>query len=318
MTKYRILIPVAIPREGFEQILPEYELVYPSGEAFTDEETAQHIVDCVAMVSIFGRKVSSQLIEKAPQLKIIANFGAGYDNVDVAYAKSKGIVVTNCPDPVTEPTAELAFAMMLALARRVSELDAVIKQQKPLRWGTMFNLSSTLIGKQLGIVGMGAIGKAVARRAIASGMKVVYHNRKPMLPEVEAQCQATYVSMAELLSSSDVVSLHVPLTADTRHLIDKDALQRMKASAILINTARGAVVDEAALVDALKKGIIGGAGLDVYENEPVISPELFEMASVVLTPHTGSATIETRAEMSRVVATNIRAFVDGKVPPNKI
>lgn len=316
--KPRVLIPVAIPRKPFDDILPEFELIYPSGDAFSDDEVDHLIHDCVAFVSIFGRKVTQRTIDKAPSLKIIANYGVGYDNVDVDHARRKGIVVTNCPHPVTEPTAELALALMLNVARQVSALDAALKQGRPLTWGTMHNLSSTLTGKQLGIVGMGAIGKAVARRALAFGMTVVYHNRKPIPLADENRYHAQYLSMDELLMTSDVVSLHVPFTSATRHLIDRDALLKMKRSSMLINTARGPVVDEQALVDALINGTIGGAGLDVYENEPHITPALLQLTNVVLTPHTGSATFETREQMSVVVAHNIRALIDGLVPPNVV
>jgi len=313
-----ILIPTAIPVEPFREILPDCQLIYPTNEAFTDQEVLQHLPQCTAMVSIFGRKITAGMIDVAPQLKIIANYGAGYDNVDVQHARDKGIIVTNCPHPVTEPTAELALALMLNVARRVSHLDAALKHGKPLRWGTIQNLSNTLWGKRLGIVGMGAIGKAVARRALAFGMTVVYHNRKPMSPADEKQYHATWLPLHELLSSADIVSLHVPLTSDTRHLMNRITFEQMKPTAILINTARGAVIDETALIEALSNGTIAGAGLDVYEDEPQIPPALLKLDNVVLTPHTGSATIETRIEMSQVVAQNIRAFIDGMTPPNMV
>ena len=314
--KRKVVIPVHIPQSGFFNELDGWNIVFPSGKKHNREEFLEQIKDADVIVSIFGLKLENSVIEAAGNLKMIANFGAGYDNVDVGYCTKKGILVTNCPDPVTEPTAELAFALMLAVARRVVEMNIRLNSPEPLKWGVMRNLSSTLVGKRLGIVGMGAIGKALARRAVASGMSIVYHNRKRLDEAVEKQFGAKWVSFDELLETSDYVSLNVPLTPATKGLIGREELRKMKKSAYLINTARGAVVKERELIDALKDGEIAGAGLDVFEKEPDIPNEFLEMGNVVVMPHLGSATLEAREEMSRVVAVNIAAAFSGKTPPN--
>jgi glyoxylate reductase len=314
----KLLIMMAVPRQQFEQVLPDWDLVYPENEAFTHEELLVKVADVDAIVTVYGNKLSNEVIDAAPKLKMIANFGAGYDNVDMDYVSSKGIVVTNSPDPVTEPTAELAMGLMIATARRIGEMNNLLKNKEALQWGVMRNLSTTLVGKCLGIVGMGAIGKALARRAVASGMSVVYHNRQRVDESVEQQLGAKYLALHELLQTADVVSLNMPLTPATRGMIGQKELALMKPGAYLINTARGPVVDESALIDALQNKVIAGAGLDVFENEPVIPDALRELPGVVLMPHLGTATHETRGEMSLLVAQNIKMFFNGEVPPNRV
>ncbi len=314
----KVLIMLAVPRQQFEQVLPDWEIVYPEKEAFTHEELLQKVSDVDAIVTVYGNKLSNEVIDAAPKLKMIANFGAGYDNIDIEYVNAKGIVVTNSPDPVTEPTAELAMGLMIATARRMGEMNNILKNKEDLQWGVMRNLSTTLVGKCLGIVGMGAIGKALARRAVASGMSVVYHNRNRVDETIEQQFGAKYLPLDELLQIADVVSLNMPLTADTRGLISSKELVLMKDGAYLINTARGPVVDEEALIEALQNKVIAGAGLDVFENEPLIPDALRELPNVVLMPHLGTATHETRGEMSLLVAQNIKAYFDGEVPPNRV
>jgi lactate dehydrogenase-like 2-hydroxyacid dehydrogenase len=245
------------------------------------------------------------------RVKIIANYGVGYNNVDVDYATKCGIVVTNTPDPVIEPTAELAFALMLASARRIAECDRKMRIPNGLKWGVMENLGQSLYGKTLGIIGMGRIGQALARRALASGMKIVYYNRTKLSPELECHYLTQRLELDELLKTSDVISLNTPLTEDTYHLINYSRLQLMKPTAILINTARGPVIDESALIKALQNGIIAAAGLDVYEFEPFITPELFGLDNVVLAPHNGTGTVDARIEMSRFVSQNIIRYFAG-------
>ncbi len=318
MKTHKLLIMLAIPKEGFEAILPDWELVYPEEEAFTQEELKEKIADCEAVVTVYGHKLSNEVIDAAPHLKMIANFGAGFDNIDVSYATSKGILVTNSPDPVTEPTAELAMGLMISVARRMGEMNNRLRTKGEITWGVMRNLSTTLVGKRLGIVGMGAIGKALARRALASGMDIVYHNRTRVEETVEAELKAAYVSLEELLKTADVVSLNMPLTPDTKHMIGKAELEMMKPSAYLVNTARGPVVDEQALIEALETEEIAGVGLDVYEREPTIPEAYMKMHNVALMPHLGTATHETRREMSVVVAQNIKDYFSGKVPSNPV
>ncbi|MCU4176045.1 NAD(P)-dependent oxidoreductase [Carboxylicivirga sp. N1Y90] len=313
----KLLVMLALPRQEIEAVLPDWTLVYPEGELFAQDELIDKVRDCEAIITVYGNKLSNAIIDAAPKLKMIANFGAGYDNIDVPYASSKGIVITNSPDPVTEPTAELAFGLMIGVARRMGEMNSRLRQMD-VTWGVMRNLSTTLVGKRLGIIGMGAIGKAVARRAIASGMEVVYHNRNKVDSATQEALNVSYCSFDELLKTSDVVSLNMPLSPETKGMIGLEELKLMKSSAYLINTARGPVVKEQELIQALKTGEIAGAGLDVFENEPTIPDELLQMDNVYLIPHLGTATHETRGEMSTLVAENIKAFFSGQTPPNII
>ena len=261
----------------------------------------------------FQFKVDKEVIDAAKgSVKIIANFGVGYNNIDVKYATKCGIVVTNTPDPVVEPTAEQAFALMLAAARRVAECDRKLRIENGLKWGVLENLGQTLYGKTLGIIGMGRIGQALARRAMACGMNVVYYNRTRLAHELETTYQTRRLKLAELLAISDVISLHTPLTDQTWHLIDRDSLKLMKPTAIIINTARGSVIDESALTEALQNHWIASAGLDVYEDEPNITPALLELDNVVLAPHSGTATVDTRNEMSRFASQNIIRYFEGR------
>lgn len=306
--KKKILITYNLPREGFAELTEHFELIFPKNASFSKEEVLERVAECDALLSMFNFVIDKEIIDAGKNLKIISNFGVGFNNVDFEYARHKGVMVTNTPDPVVEPTAEMAFALMLATARRVAECDRKLRDAASgLKWGVMENLGVGLHGKTLGIVGLGRIGKSIARRAEAFGMKVVYHNRK----ETEAGNAKYCSTLDELLYVSDFVSLNVPLTDETRHLIDADALKKMKPSAILINTARGPVVDEPALADALKNRTIRAAGLDVFENEPSVCPQLLALDNVVLAPHNGTATIDARIEMSRFAVRNIVNFFDG-------
>jgi len=278
-------------------------------------------------VSTFDYKVSREMIEGMPNLRLIANFGAGYNNIDLEACKARGIRVTNTPQPVIEPTAELAFALMIDVARRVSEFDRMLRSHSNSEngdaslngvFGVMNNLSHSLYGKTLGILGMGRIGQALARRAAASGMRIIYHNRHEINGDALKalnggnDAMVKYVDFQTLLQDSDYLSLNLPYTPQVHHIIGKPELGMMKRSAYLINTARGAHVDEAALVEALKSGIIAGAALDVYEFEPQISPELLKLPNVVLSPHTGTGTWEGRIAMCENVCDNILAFAEGR------
>ena len=307
----RIAFTTELPRQGFIR-LAGHTLYAPFEEA-------------EVLVSTFDAKVSREMMEAMPHLQLIANLGAGYNNIDLDACRERGIRVTNTPQPVIEPTAELAFALMIDVARRVSEFDRAVRNGRAT-FGVMNNLSHSLYGKTLGILGMGRIGQALARRAKASGMKVIYHNRKPIdVRRTDVRCtkdvrldewtkevieQAEYVDFQTLLQDSDFLSLNLPYTPQVHHIIGKPELGMMKRTAYLINTARGAHVDEAALVEALQNGIIAGAALDVYEHEPVVSTELLTMPNVVLSPHTGTGTWEGRIAMCENVTDNILAFVE--------
>ena len=263
------------------------------------------------LVCTFDYRVPRQMIEAMPNLRLIANFGAGYNNIDLEACKTRNIRVTYTPQPVIEPTAELAFALMMDIARRVSEFDRMMRKPD-IRFSVMNNLSHSIYGKTLGIIGMGRIGQALARRAKASGMAIIYHNRHKLPDETEQKYEARYVDFQTLLQDSDFVSLNLPYTPEVHHLIGKPELGMMKRSAYLINTARGAHVHEEALVEALRNGIIAGAALDVYEHEPAVSSELLALPNVVLSPHTGTGTWEGRIAMCENVTDNILAFYAGE------
>ena len=297
----RIAFTTALPHEGFAR-LSGHVLYAPLAEA-------------EVLVSTFDQPVTREMIMSAPHLQLVANFGVGFNNIDLDACRERGIRVTNTPNPVIEPTAELAFALMHDVARRTAEFDRKLRAGKAEPFGVMNNLSHSLYGKTLGIIGMGRIGQALARRAVASGMRVVYHNRRPLGDEAMRRLgyEARYVSKEELLMEADFVSLNLPYTPEVKHIIDGKALRMMKPTAYLINTARGAHVDEQALVKALKEGEIAGAAMDVYEHEPQITPELLEMDNVVLSPHTGTGTWEGRIAMCENVCDNILAWEEGNI-----
>ena len=293
----RIAFTTDLPKEGFKRLDSRFE--WPC--AYQEAEV---------LVSTFDYRVPREMIEAMPKLKLIANFGAGFNNIDLDACRERAIRVTNTPQPVIEPTAELAFALMIDIARRVSEFDRAIRSGTGQPMAVMNNLSHSLYGKTLGIIGMGRIGQALARRAIASGMTIIYHNRHRLTDEIEKKYDAQYVDFQTLLQDSDYVSLNLPYTSDVHHIIGKPELGMMKRSAYLINTARGAHVDELALAEALKSGIIAGAALDVYEYEPSISSVLLKLPNIVLSPHTGTGTWEGRIAMCENVTDNIIAFAE--------
>ena len=284
------------------------------------------LAEAEVLVSTFDKPVMREMIMSAPKLKLVTNFGVGFNNIDLEACRERGIRVTNTPQPVIEPTAELAFALMHDVARRTAEFDRKLREGKAEPFGVMNNLSHSLYGKTLGIIGMGRIGQALARRALASGMTVIYHNRRPLGDEAmrrlgewalasESQVPGaiTYVSQEELLQTADFVSLNLPYTPEVKHLIGEKELQMMKPTAYLINTARGAHMNEEALVQALKRGKIAGAAMDVYEHEPEIHPELLKLDNVVLSPHTGTGTWEGRIAMCENVCDNILAWEKGDI-----
>lgn len=317
--KKRVLVSTRLLPEGFADLVEQFEVVFPENEMFSKNEVIDLLPTFDAFIPTFQFKVDKDVINAAgDRLKIIANYGVGFNNIDVEFATEKGIIVTNTPDPVIEPTAEQAFALMLSAARKIAECDRKLRTLDNIKWGVLENLGQTLYGKTLGIIGMGRIGQAVARRALASGMKIVYYNRKRLDSGIENDYKAQRLELKELLKISDVISLHTPLNEDTYHLINRDRLQNLKPTAILINTARGPVVDENALVEALMNGWIYAAGLDVYEFEPQINPKLLELDNVVLAPHNGTATIEARNAMSRFASQNIIRYFDGRTDISRV
>lgn len=315
----KILVTYDMFREGFTELESKYDVTFPEGRDFTYDEVYAMIPEYDVLCSMFDFPVNKELIDHAPNLKLIANYAVGYNNIDVAYALQKGLTVANTPDPVTAPTANLALGLMIDVARRVTECDRKLRTlRKAMKVGVLENLGVNITGKVLGIIGMGRIGKALAKRANACGMEVIYHNRRQLYIEEETRLNVTYVSKEELLERADFVSLNAPYTPETYHIIGAEELKRMKNSAILINTARGPLVDEAALVEALKSGEIRGAGLDVFEDGDYPMEELLEMDNVVLTPHIGTQTTETRILMARTVCNNVIGFLEGDRPVSRV
>ncbi len=312
----KILVSYQIPKEGLTRLFDKFHVCYPEKTFYTTSELIELIPEFDGLVSVFTKPVNQKIIEAGKKLRIIGNYGVGFNNIDKEAANSAKIVITNTPDVVTEPTAEMTFGLMLAVARRLSEMDRKLRQPQGLKWGIMENLGLGFSGKTLGIIGMGKIGKAVAKRALAFGMKVVYFSRTRLSLSEEEKYHASYFSMNELLKMSDFISLHTPLTPQTRHLIAEKEIKMMKKTAVLINTARGAVIDENALTKALADKKIYGAGLDVFEKEPEITKDLLALDNVVLAPHIGTGTVETRIEIGKMVSENIIAFFEGKTPPN--
>lgn len=309
-----ILLTTNLPREGFTE-MSSHNVIMPEKHKFTPEEFLELIPEADFIISTFDYKITREMIMAGSKLKAIINFGVGFNNVDLKAASERNLIVTNTPLPVIEPTAEHAFTLMLAVSHRVAELDRRMRMpNSDIEFGVMMNLGVAIYGKILGIIGMGNIGKSVARRASACGMKILYNKRHRLSPEEEKEYNATFVEVDELLRNSDYVSLHCPYTPETHHIIDEQAFAKMKDGAILINTARGACVDEAALVRALQNHKLFGAGLDVYEFEPKLTPELYTLDNVVLSPHIGTGTIDARIEMCHNCCRNIQYFLDGEYP----
>lgn len=282
----------------------------------TRERLRTAVAGATGLVTLLSDRVDADLLEAAgPSLKVVANYAVGLDNVDLDACRARGVAVAHTPDVLSDATADMAWALLLAVARRVVEGDALVRSGRWGGWAPDQLLGAPLSGRTFGVVGFGRIGQAAARRATGFGMRVAYAARTRK-PEAEAALGARHLPLAELLRTADVVSLHTPGTPETHHLIDAAALASMKAGALLINTARGTVIDEAALVEALRAGTIAGAGLDVFEREPALADGLADLPNVVLAPHLGSATTETRAEMARMVADAVVAVADGGTVPH--
>ena len=316
----RIAVTGRIPEAGMELLHEAGDVAaWDSLDVPTVEQVHALVAGAEAALTLLTTKVDDAFLDAAgPQLKVVANVAVGYNNLDVAACARRGVVCTNTPGVLTEATADIAMALVLAATRRLGEGERVIRSQQPWQWGMFYMLGAGIQGRQLGIVGMGDIGRALARRARAFGMTIAYSNRRPVAPDVEAELGAQFMSMEELLATSDVVSLNCPYSPATHHLIGAAQMQAMKRSAFLVNTARGPIVDEAALVDALRSGKIAGAGLDVFEHEPAVHPGLLECDNAVLIPHLGSATQETRAAMARLAAHNAVNVLSGVAPPTPI
>ena len=320
----KIFVTRPIPEAGLKTLRNKgYEVVINEAareRAATQEEMTDGVKGADALLSVLTDKITVEIVDAGlPTLKIIANYAVGFDNVDVEAAKQRGIMVTNTPGVLTDTVAEHTFALMLAIAHRIAEADRFSRDGKYKAWGPELLLGTDVSGKTLGVLGLGRIGSRVAYHAVKGfGMKVLYYDPKQN-PDFEKEYSAIYVaSVDELLPQCDFVSIHVPLLDSTRHLINEERFNKMKPSAYLINTSRGPIINEIALATALKNGIIRGAAIDVFENEPEITPELKELDNIIMTPHIASATRETRDKMAELAATNIIEALEGRTPPNLI
>ena len=289
-------------------------------EAFSREKLLEAIGRADVLVPTVTDRIDADIIASAgPKLKLIASFGTGVDHIDLKAAREAGITVTNTPGVLTEDTADVAMALILSVPRRIAEGNALIRQGGWSGWAPTGMLGHRINGKRLGIVGMGRIGQAIARRARGFGMSIHYHNRRAVHPDIEKSLEATHWdNLGQMLSRMDIVSVNCPHTQSTHHLLSREMLSRIPAQAYVVNTSRGEVIDEIALADLLEDRKIAGAGLDVYENEPEITPKLMALDNVVLLPHIGSATIEGRLSMGDKVIINIQTFVDGHTPPDRV
>jgi glyoxylate reductase len=319
MSKFKVLVTRRIPDSGLKILTETCDLDIFEGEApISRDVLLKRIKGKDGLLCLLSDKIDKEVVAAGGMsLKVISNYAVGYNNIDVEETTKSGVLVTNTPGVLTDATADLTWALLLACARRIPKSDSLVRDGRFVGWSPTLLLGREVYGKTLGIIGMGEIGAAVARRAKGFGMKTIYHNRKRD-PETEKELGAMYVSVDDLLKNSDYVSLHVPLTPETRHLIGEKELAMMKPTAILLNASRGEVIDEKALIKALKEGRIDSAGLDVYEKEPRLSPGLAELDNVVLTPHTGSATYESRDRMAVMAAENLVAGLRGERPPNLV
>lgn len=313
----KVLITNRFPEDVVRRISASHEVSSQSQDAPMDrQQLLGQVASCHGLLCMLSDAVDNVVLDRAPNLKVVSNCAVGFDNIDVEAATRRGILVTNTPGVLTNATADLAMALMLSVGRRVVEGDRRVRIGAFRNWAPFKFLGHEISGKTLGIIGLGRIGKAVARRAKGFEMPVVYYHRHRLPSDQEQALGVTYLPLEQVLSQADFVSLHVPLTPETHHLIGARELSRMKQGAYLINTARGPVVDEKALLSVLQEGKIAGAGLDVYEDEPRLTPGLVDLENVVLLPHVGSATVETRQRMAEMAADNLLAGLAGQKPPN--
>jgi len=317
MQKPKLFITRNIPEPAIKRLEEVFEVeIFPENRAITHGELKEKVRDIDALICLLTDNIDHEIIEAASNLKCISVYAVGYNNIDVETATKHGIVICNTPGVLTETTADLAWALIMSCARRIVEADRFVREGKFQGWEPMLMLGNDIFGKTLGIIGMGRIGRAVAHRALGFDMKVIYYD-----PQVDPESlPSDYVSvdLTTLCQNSDFISIHTPLTPKTRHLIGEKEFNLMKPTAILINTARGPIIDEQALISALKENKIAGAGLDVYENEPVIPEELIKLSNVILLPHIGSASYETRTKMALLAAENAIAVIEGKNPPARV
>ncbi|MCD6146878.1 MAG: D-glycerate dehydrogenase [Thermoplasmata archaeon] len=310
----KVYLTRRIPEDGIKLLEERHEIEIYEGDAPpSKEEIIEKVRDKEGLLCLLTDPIDKDVFNAAPKLRAISTYAVGYDNIDMEEATRRKIPVSNTPGVLTETTADLTWALIMAIARRIVEGDRMVREGKFKGWGPMVLLGNDVYGKTLGIIGAGRIGQAVARRAKGFNMRIIYTSRERK-SDFERECNAKFVGLDELLKESDYITLHVPLTEETYHLIGEKELKMMKNSAYLINTARGKCIDEKALVEALKNKDIAGAALDVFENEPLLTPGLAELDNVVLAPHAGSASIETRTKMAVIAAKNLIDSLDGKMP----
>jgi D-3-phosphoglycerate dehydrogenase len=316
---HHVLVTRHLPGDALIQLqqVAKVEIIGEE-ESLSSEKWIRRLRGKDALICTVADPIDEKVMEACPELSIISNFGVGYNHIDIAAATRRGILVTNTPDVLTDATADLTWALLLDVARRVTEGDRLVRAGRWIGWTPEFMLGTEVTGKTLGIIGMGRIGKAVASRARGFRMRVLYHSRTRLSAEEERALGAEWRTFHSLLEEADFVSLHAPYTAETHHLIGEDELARMKPGSFLINAGRGALVDEQALIRALRERRIAGAALDVYEREPEVPEELKRMEQVVLAPHLGSATRETREAMARMAVENLMAFFSGRKPPHLV
>ena len=316
----KVVVTGKIPAVALERLRAEHTVhAWEDESPIARDELLKRVAGADSIVSLLTEKIDAELLDAAgKQLRSVSNVAVGYNNIDVPACRERNVLVTNTPGVLTEATADIAMALILMSTRRLAEGERVIRAQQPWQWGMFYMLGSSIQGRQLGIVGMGQIGAAVARRARAFGMTIAYTKRSPLDAETAKELNATHMELDELLTTSDVVSLHCPYSPETHHLMNASTIGKMKKSAYLINTARGPVVDEEALATALQQGKIAGAGLDVFEKEPTVHQALIGLDNAVLIPHLGSATVETRTAMANLAVTNALAVLSGETAPNLV
>ena len=311
-----VVVTNRIPAAGLAALRAEHQVrAWEREECIPRADCLALVRDADAILTLLTERVDEEFLTAAgPQLKIVANVAVGYNNIDVAACQARGVIATNTPGVLTETTADTAFGLLLMVTRRFGEGERIIRSRTPWQWGMSYLLGTGLQGKTIGIVGMGQIGVALARRATAFGMNIIYADDQDPPPERLVGLNTRRVTLDELLAGADVISLHCPYTPQTHHLLSTEQFATIKPTAYVVNTARGPIIDEAALVAALRAGEIAGAGLDVYEREPHVHPELLDMENVVLLPHLGSATVETRTAMAVLAARNATQVLAGRAP----
>ncbi|MFO7815036.1 MAG: D-glycerate dehydrogenase [Halanaerobiales bacterium] len=315
----KVFLTRKIPDKGLELLKRKHKVsVFSDSENPNKEQLIEHAQKSDAIISLLSDEIDEEVINKSEHLKIIANYAVGYDNIDLEAAKENNIYITNTPDVLTEATADLTWTLLLATARRIVEADKFLRNLKYEGWAPELLLGQKTYGKTLGIIGFGRIGQAVAERAHGFNMEVLYNKRSPLNKNKEVELGVKYTELDRIFKKADYITINASLNESTYHLIGEKEFLEMKDNAIIVNTGRGPIINEKALVEALKNKEIFGAGLDVYEYEPEVSPELLDLDNVILTPHIGSATIKARNEMSEMVAEDVIAALEGKEPINRV